>query len=187
MVKKSKRPPPPAPKAERLPAAFRRSQFVAAYLKTGDVTKSALAAGFSPKSAHSQGSRLLKDDRVKAEIDRVMRPAAKKLEITAERVAQELAKISFSDMRRAARWGKSLELVPSHELDDDTAAAISEVSLTKFGPKLKFYNKEAALHLLAKHTGLLADGPDISIPVTFIVERSERSRPRRPYEDDDAA
>lgn len=38
--------------------------FVTEYLKSGNATQAAIAAGYSEKSAYSQGSRLLKNDEV---------------------------------------------------------------------------------------------------------------------------
>lgn len=103
-----------------------------------------------------------------------------KLAITKERVAAELAKIAFLDIRDAVRWGRSpidtesananpnglgiypVELVPSDQISDDAAAAVSEVSLTQTGVKLKMHDKRAALMDLAKLMG-------------FIVEKHEHS------------
>lgn len=44
-------------------------------------------------------------------------------------------------------------LVPSDELDEDTAAAISEVSQTKDGIKIKFHDKKGALDSLTRMMG----------------------------------
>ncbi|MGB1215652.1 MAG: terminase small subunit, partial [Pikeienuella sp.] len=48
-----------------------------------------------------------------------------------------------------------VELIPSDKIDDDTAAAISEVSLTAQGVKIKLLDKQAALEKLLRH---LSDG-----------------------------
>jgi len=54
-----------------------------------------------------------------------------------------------------------VKLKASDELDDDAAAAISEVSETRgefnSSTKVKMHNKVQALKLLAQHTGLLGD------------------------------
>lgn len=42
----------------------RQEKFVHEYLKTLNVTQSAIKAGYSPQSAHVQGSRLLKNEKV---------------------------------------------------------------------------------------------------------------------------
>jgi len=101
-----------------------------------------------------------------------------KLAITKERVAAELAKIAFLDIREAVRWGRNpgdmvsenaepnglniypVSLVPSEEVSDDTAAAISEVALTAQGVRIKMHDKRAALMDIAKLMGFVTDRLD---------------------------
>lgn len=103
-----------------------------------------------------------------------------KLAITKERVASELAKIAFLDIRDAVRWGRSpistesandspnglgiypVELVPSDKISDDAAAAVSEVSLTQTGVKIKMHDKRAALMDLAKLMGFVIEKQDLT-------------------------
>jgi phage terminase small subunit len=111
-----------------------------------------------------------------------------RLAITKERVAAELAKIAFLDIRNAVRWGKSpvdttaenastnglgiypVELVPSESVGDDTAAAISEVSLTQSGVKIKMHDKRAALMDLAKLMGFVVDkSENTNTNVSYVI------------------
>lgn len=112
-----------------------------------------------------------------------------KLAITKERVAAELAKIAFLDIREAVRWGRSpidtesenaspnglgiypVELVPSNEMSDDAAAAVSEVSLTQTGVKIKMHDKRAALMDLAKLMGFVTEKHDVTGNLTVEVVR----------------
>lgn len=112
-----------------------------------------------------------------------------KLAITKERVAAELAKIAFLDVRDAVRWGRSptdtgsenaspnglgvypVELVPSEQISDDAAAAVSEVSLTQSGVKIKMHDKRAALMDLAKLMGFVTEKHDVSGNLTVEVVR----------------
>ncbi|RVG01362.1 hypothetical protein CN172_11355 [Sinorhizobium meliloti] len=104
-----------------------------------------------------------------------------KLAIPKERVAAEMAKIAFLDIREAVRWGRSpvdtesenanrnglgiypVELVPSDQISDEAAAAVSEVSLTQNGVKIKMHDKRAALMDLAKLMGFVVEktGPHV--------------------------
>lgn len=170
----------------------RYAAFVAEYLISGNSTKAAIKAGYSAKTAGSQGSRLLNNVKISAAIENgrreIHQTAAKKLEVTSERVIKELARIGFSDLRKAIKWktvdrphkdGKKtisrreldFELVDSDMLDDDTAAAIAEVTMTARGPRMKFYDKRAALVDLGKVTGVFADGVDVTVPVSFVIEK----------------
>ena len=119
---------------------------------------------------------------------------AKRAEITAEKVLRELARIAFADIRKAVKWtnGPALDmngeegikiessvmLVPSEELDDDIAAAISEVSQTKDGIRIKFHSKEAALGTLAKHFGIVKENAQFILNNTqnvLVIHTSEKN------------
>lgn len=136
------------------------------------------------KGDRTAASRLSTNVNIRARVDeitgKVNERVIDKLAITKERVAAELAKIAFLDIREAVKWGRSpvdtqsenanpnglgiypVELVPSEMISDDAAAAISEVSLTQTGVKIKMHDKRAALMDLAKLMG-------------FIVEKHEHS------------
>lgn len=92
--------------------------------------------------------------------------------ISIGRVLTELAKIGFSDIRKAVKWGDAVAvpddsgavqisngvaLVGSESVDDDTAAAISEISQTKDGIKIKFHDKRGALVDIGRHLGMFKD------------------------------
>ena len=147
--------------------------------------QAALAAGFSPKTAASQGERLFKHPGVSAYIQAAMDKRAKRTHIDQDRVLRELASIGFYDIRKAVRWGGvpevapdgahiyPVEMVPSEDMDDETAAAISEVSLTNGGIKIKMSDKLGALEKLGKHLGMFsgagsdeADAPSLTINMT---------------------
>lgn len=171
---------PKKPERERLSAVGRRERFVAEYLANGgNGTQAWLAASptASLGSARVQASRMLSDPRVQALLDKAKSKVLKKLEITTERVIGELAKIGFSDIRNAVVWTRrGVRLRPSHAIDDDTAAAISEVSQGPHGVRVKMYDKRAALVDIGKYTGAFKDGPEIGAVVTFTVERTSRSK-----------
>jgi phage terminase small subunit len=171
-----------------VPKDDRRARFAAEYLIDANATQAAIRAGYSPHTAKVQGSRLLTYADVQKMIAAGAKKIAKKLDITAERVTQEMGRLGFSDIRKAATWrtydtesqdedGESVaarrfefELHDSQTLDDDTAAAISEISMTANGPKVKFYDKHSALVSLAKITGLFREEPNAGVPVRYIVE-----------------
>ena len=94
------------------------------------------------------------------------------VEITADRVLRELARIGFLDLRKLYREDGCL--VPPHEGDDDTAAAVAGVevleefagrgedrSLIGYTKKVKLVSKEGTLTLAARHLGMLHDNVKI--------------------------
>lgn len=149
----------------------KQRRFVAEYLIDLNATQAAIRAGYSKKTANQiGGENLLKPD-IQAEIAKRQQKRSERTEITQDRVLKELARIGFSDIRKAVKWGETqlkvadsesgetepyhgVALVNSDEIDDDTAAAISEVSEGPKGIKVKFHDKKGALAELAKHVGV---------------------------------
>lgn len=76
--------------------------FVAEYLACFDATKAALAAGYSPKTAQSQGCQLLKHPKVSAEITKKTEKRLEKLDITADYVLQNIVEVGERCMQK--RW-----------------------------------------------------------------------------------
>lgn len=138
----------------------------------GDATKAAIAAGYAPRSAHVQGSRILKDPSVQVEIEKRLA----KHEITADRVLGEIAKIAFMDPREFVSWTRhGVTLTPSSRLED--AAPIAEVSehVNDSGRavRIRFHDKTANLALLAKYLKLTGDNPGDAAPAEFTLNIGE--------------
>jgi len=156
-----------------MPITQKQARFVAEYLIDLNATQAAVRAGYSPKTAQEQSARLLSNVMVQSALQEAMHRREVRTEITQDMVLRELAKIGFSDIRKAVRWGDSMavlndlsgEMVIAHglamlasdEIDDETAAAISEVSESKQGLKVKFHDKRAALVDIGKHLGMFTD------------------------------
>jgi phage terminase small subunit len=146
----------------------KQQRFCEEYIVDLNATQAAIRAGYSVRTAEVQGPRLLSNARVRNAIQVAMDARSERTEITADRVLTELAKIGFSDIRRAVRWGGSsegetegaasvLHLVDSAELDDNTAAAVAEVTQTAQGLRLKLHDKRAALVDIGRHLGMFID------------------------------
>ena len=142
------------------------------YLIDLNATQAAIRAGYSEKTAYSMGQRLLKHVEVDAAVSEAKAKRAKRTELTQDMVVAEMVKLGFYDIRKAVRWGAKpeassdgemvypVEMVASEDMDDDTAAAVSEVSLTAQGIKIKMADKRAALESLLKHLGGMPDADD---------------------------
>lgn len=144
----------------------RRKVFLETYLSNGgNITKAALAAGFSAKSAAAQGSRLLKSAKIQQELDSRTSELANKLELNTFNVLRSLAQSVFFDPRKLYREDGNLKAVT--ELDDDTAQGLAgfEVleefsgrgesrALIGHTKKVKWLDKNAARDQAAKILGL---------------------------------
>lgn len=146
----------------------RQAKFVTEYLLTGNATKSALAAGYSPKSAHKTGQEILQNAVVASHLSHKQSEIAArqderlaKMELTEARIEREIARIAFFDPRKMfAPDGRPLAIT---ELDDDTAAVISGLEvleewegrgedrkLVGIVKKYKISDKNSALERAAK-------------------------------------
>ena len=131
------------------------------------------SAGFHPDTGNAV--RLHNLPSVRERIDEILTGAAELAGVAAAEVMRELARIGFSDVRRAIDWqtvpvdGKSSStgegnadtrpLLATHiwlrdEIDHDTAAAIAQVKPGPYGPTIKFHDKRGALVDLGKQLGM---------------------------------
>lgn len=132
------------------------AMFVLEYLKDSNATQAAIRAGYSAHSAKVAGCKLMAQPHVRAAVERRRAKMAANLEITAERVLMEFARIAFFDIRRL--YDADGRLKGMAELDDDTAAALASVeSIGLLTQKVKAHTKHPALDALAKHLGLFKE------------------------------
>ncbi|TRM53223.1 terminase small subunit [Achromobacter sp. LC458] len=155
----------------------KQRRFVDEFLVDLNATQAAVRAGYSKKTAQEQGSRLLSNVMVGKAIEAAQAKRSERTEITQDMVLRELAKIGFSDIRKIVRWGKTelratdagddegevteayhgLALVSVDDIDDDTAAAISEISEGREGLKVKLHDKKGALVDIGRHLGMFKE------------------------------
>ena len=72
--------------------------FIEAYLIHKNATKAAIAAGFSERSANNQGTRLMADDAIRAEIETRLASTFDRYAVTSDRIIRELALIAFGNI-----------------------------------------------------------------------------------------
>jgi len=143
-------------------AAARKVAFAHAYIVNGmNGDAAAVTAGFSPKTAGQQASRLLKDVKVQALIAEATEKAAKIAGLNVERTLREIARVAYSDPRKLYRPDGSL--MPVTELDDDTAATVASFEVEEIKAdggvigrtrKVKHWDKNSALEKAMRYHGL---------------------------------
>lgn len=147
-------------KLQTRPLTTKQRVFVAEYLLDLNAREAAIRAGYSPRSAgHIAYNLLHRSPPVTEAIKEAMAARAERVNITAERVLKEFARIAFADIRRFTEWGPEGVKVKSFTtLSDDDAAAVAEVhAVSSAGgkPKIKLHDKKAALVMIARHLGLI--------------------------------
>lgn len=172
-----------------MPITPKKQRFVDEYLVDLNATQAAIRAGYSAKTAHSQGPRLLDDVGVKELIAEAMAKRSESTKITAERVLQELGRVAFFDPRRLLNADGSPK--PINELDDDTAAVLAGMDVQEeyvgvgderrfvgYTKKVKMADKVAALSLAMRHLGMLTDKLEVK-DVTTRADRLRQARERK--------
>jgi phage terminase small subunit len=162
----------------------KQAAFVQEYLIDLNATGAARRAGYSAKTANEQGARLLTNVSVYSHIQAAMKEREKRTHITQDRVLQELARLAFSDLRKAFNDDGTLK--KPHDWDDDTAAAMAGVdtSTTAIGgaedpatlttKKVKVFDKSTALTLAMRHLGMLNDKLELTMPTVRVKDYTGR-------------
>lgn len=134
--------------------ATRRERFVREFLIDFNATAAAIRAGYSRRTARSQANDLLTRPDIQARIAELTKVQVDKLNITAEKVLQELTAIAFARPKDFMSWdSSSVTLKSSDEFSPSETAAIAGVSYksteTQHGGsvsvELKFHDKTKAL------------------------------------------
>lgn len=119
----------------------------------------------------SMADRLKNDDRIQEYLKILREDAQTRTEITIDKVLRELWAVASADIRKAVSWGSgdaiidaqtgevssehaAPQVISSEQIDDATAAAISEIVQTRDGIKIKMHDKISALDKIAKHLGM---------------------------------
>lgn len=162
--------------------------FCKEYLIDLNATQAAKRAGYSKKTAEVLGYQLLQIPLVLEEIERLKAKRAAKLEITAERVLGEIAKLAFANMQDYIQVDeKGYAWVDLSKLTRAQAAAIQEVTSDSYVDtdcdnvdedgepikrevkkvKIKLSDKGQNLERLGKHLKLFTDVHE-QTPTTLI-------------------
>jgi len=138
----------------------RQRRFTSEYLVDADRGAAAVRAGYSRERAAIQACELMRNPQIAHAIARAQRARELRTGITRERVLVELARIAFADLARFAEWDARDLTVKLEDLREEDAAAIAEIRTDPTGQRVavQFFDRGAALELLARHCGLFDDG-----------------------------
>jgi phage terminase small subunit len=152
----------------------RQEIFRSEYLKDGNGTRAAIAAGCPAKSAAVQASKWLRNPKISSSISEKHTQRCAKLDFSAEKVLEGLANLAFFDIRKLYNADGSLK--PIAELDDQTANAICgmevEEAYQHFGggqakptgilKKIKIADRGINLERLGRYHKLFTDKVEVS-------------------------
>lgn len=167
----------------------RRTRFIKEYLLDQNATRAAKAAGYSERTANEQGSRLLANASIRAQIDEENAKINSRLDLTVDRIKLEIARLAYYDPRDY--FNKDGTTKPVTELSEDAARAIAgfenaelfegngdERNLAGYVKKYKLADKNRALETAARCLKMLTDKVEVT-GMDHIAEALESARRRR--------
>jgi phage terminase small subunit len=153
----------------------KQQRFVDEYLIDLNATQAAIRAGYSVRSAESQGSRLSKNRKVRACIDERMAELSRRTGVNQERIMRELARIAFLDPTKLADMDSAT--IRDDAVEDDLAA-IQSIKVKTFDSEtgggaereIRFADKIRALELLGKRFGMWLERQQVDATLVQIVD-----------------
>lgn len=153
--------------------------FVLEYMRDFNITRSAMAAGYSKKAAHVVGWETLRNPKVQAEIKRLKDILSDELGLDVRRIIAEYMKIAFADVTDLMEFGqrevpvmsmfgplkgddgeplmKTVNYVDFKSSNEIDGTVISEVKQGKDGVSIKLHDKMRALEKLEKYVGFMSE------------------------------
>ncbi len=161
----------------------KQKKFCNEYLKDFNATRAYKVAYPNCKkdeTANAASSRLLRNVKVQDYINNKKEKLKEKMEISQERVLQEMARIAFGDVRKL--YNESGGLKNIQDLDDDTAAIVTGIETTEefdgygqdreqigYTKKVKMADKTKALDMLGKYFGMFKEKVEVNQDKPFEV------------------
>jgi phage terminase small subunit len=150
----------------------RKRVFVEEYLRTWNATQAALNAGYSEKTAYSQGQRLLKD----VEIAALIRGRLDEKAMSADEVLQRLANMARGDMGdfleissmgfyidlNQAKENGLTYLIKKVKMRTQTSMNKEGVETETHDTEIELYDAQAALVQLGRYHKLFTDKTDVT-------------------------
>jgi phage terminase small subunit len=168
----------------------RHDIFCREYIKDLNGTRAAIAAGYSKKTAGVTASQLLNNPNVKAKLAKLMEKHAIKLDLSAEKVVSELARMGFANFCDYIRTTESGDAyIDLSRLTREQAAAIQEIIVDEYVEgrgknarnvkrvRIKLADKNRSLELLGKYLKMFTDRLEVS-GVANLAERIAAARKR---------
>jgi phage terminase small subunit len=153
----------------------KQRRFVEEYLIDLNATQAATRAGYSRKTAYSQGQRLLSHVEVQAAISAAQEARSKRTQITQDAVLTELAKIGFGNIADFVDVAGESPSIDLQAVPRDKLAALSEITTETVHEhrgrgetaevrrvKIKMWDKRSALVDIGRHLGMFKDKVELT-------------------------
>lgn len=157
----------------------KQARFVKEYVLSLNISDAMIKAGYSPKTAGVCGSKLLKITKIADAVAKAQANLEKRIDISSEKIMQELAIIGFSDIQnyliinadtgaiRAKSFeemlpgmSRAIESIKEDRVIKESADGRSTTVYDKF--YFKLHSKTAAIELMMKRLGMLLQKLELS-------------------------
>lgn len=142
----------------------KQKRFVEEYLIDLNATQAAIRAGYSPKTAQEQASRMLSNVMVQDAVAKAMAVRSRRTGINQDRILYELAKIAFANMADVVDLD-SAKVKPDASREDLSCIQSVRIKPNEWGTEreVKLYDRKAALELLGRHLGMFKDNLNLTV------------------------
>ena len=153
----------------------KQKRFISEYIIDLNAKQAAIRAGYSPKTAEVQASRLLSLVKVQTEITKAMEDRGKRTGITQDRVLAELSAIAFAKATDYVEVDEDgfVKIKPTAGLTDEQKSAIASIKKGINGIEIKLVDKTKALEMLSRHLGLFNDKLNVNVESVEIIDDME--------------
>lgn len=150
----------------------KQKRFVSEYIIDLNAKQAAIRAGYSPKGAEPQASRLLSNAKIQVEIAKAMEDRGKRTGITQDRVLAELSAIAFAKATDYVDVDEdgAVKIKPTAGLTEEQKKAIAGIKEGANGIEIKLVDKTKALEMLSRHLGLFNDKLNVNVEAIEIIE-----------------
>lgn len=176
------------------PLNHRQERFCEEYLVDGNATQAAARAGYSRKTAAIQGWELLQKPKIKERLQVLRQEQSRRVQIHADRVLAEVAKIAFADLGDILDFsGGTLALRPANTIHEDARRALASVKVRRQVEgsgeesrqveliEFRLASKLEALEKLGKHLGIFREQVDLAGELPVRIVQVEVVRPDSPH------
>ena len=145
----------------------KQRRFVQEYLIDLNATAAAIRAGYSERTASVIGCQNLRKLQISAAIAEAAKERAKRVELSSDRVLEEIARVAFADIRRA--FDADGNLLAIDQMPEEIARAVAGFEVVEHvvgagddrtverTKKVKITDKLRALELAGRHLKLFTD------------------------------
>jgi phage terminase small subunit len=154
------------------PLRPKHRRFVDEYLKDFNGAAAIRRCGYPTEAPGDLAWNWLQREAVQEAIREAIEERARRTLVDQDQVIHELAQIAFSDITDFVEWDEHgiVSMKPSRTLPKGRRRAITEVSQTAQGVKIKVSDKTRALELLARHLNMFVDRVETTNKIT--IQRS---------------